>query len=124
VVSRRRRNVVIAAAFAFAVAALIYFGFLFLISNASPWSDDPGKGLAARLRAVHPPLIETVEFQSHTMIDPPEVHIIVRNGVSEAQAEQLWCEVVAPAGGTPFEGNLGALIYDQEGNWLASTAAC
>jgi hypothetical protein len=49
------------------------------------------------------------------MIDPPEVDVIVQTGVSEAQAERLWCDVVAPAGGSQFEGDLGALIYDDAG---------
>ena len=58
------------------------------------------------------------------MIDPPEVDVIVQTAVSEAQAERLWCDVVAPAGGSQFTGDLGALIYDDAGNWLALTAIC
>src|SRR4051812_4907243 len=94
------------------------------VALRSPYSDEPGAALAARLGAAHDPLIQAVEFRPATMIDPPEVHVIVRAGVTENQTEQLWCSVVAPAGGSQFEGELGALIYDQQGNWLASNVTC
>jgi hypothetical protein len=97
---------------------------LLVLSPSSPWSDEPGRQLAARLQAVGSPLVQEVVFRPQTIIDPPEVHVIVRPGVTEAQAEQLWCEVIAPAGGSRFEGNLGALIYDNSGNWLAANVTC
>jgi hypothetical protein len=88
------------------------------------WSDDPGRQLADRIRAANSPLVQHVGFQSQTIIDPPEVHVIVKHGVTEAQAEGLWCDVVVPAGGSQFEGDLGALIYDDAGNWLSSRVEC
>jgi hypothetical protein len=109
-----------------AVAGLAIMGgtALLFLSPSSPWSDEPGRQLAARLQAVGSPLMQEVVFRPQTIIDPPEVHVIVRPGVTEAQAEQLWCEVIAPAGGSRFEGNLGALIYDNSGNWLAANVTC
>lgn len=103
---------------------LIYFVGMGLILSQSPWSDEPGRQLAARIQAARSPLIRDVVFRPQTMIDPPEVHVIVQAGVTEAQAERLWCDVVAPAGGSQFESDLGALIYDDTGNWLASTVSC
>jgi len=98
---------------------------LWILAGAgSRWDDGPGRELAARINGAGSPLIDEVVFRPHTVIDPPEVHVIVRAGVTEAQAEQLWCQVVAPAGGSPFEGNVGASIYDQSGAWLASGASC
>ncbi|MBA3339443.1 MAG: hypothetical protein H0T54_06830 [Geodermatophilaceae bacterium] len=109
----------------FALCAELAFGALFFVGlGPSPWSDEPGRQLAARLQGVGSPLIRDVVFRPQTTIDPPEVHVIVQAGVTEAQAEQLWCEVVAPAGGSQFEGELGALIYDDAGNWLASNVTC
>ena len=113
-----------------AIAALVVGSGLFflavisLISATGPWSDDPGRALAARLQAAGSPLIREVVFQPKTMIDPPEVHITVQPGVTEAQAELLWCDVIAPAGGGQFEGNLGAIIFDDAGNRLAGSVTC
>jgi hypothetical protein len=106
------------------VCTLPFLCVLVLLIGCSTWSNEPGQQLAARIRAVGSPLISEVVFRPATMIDPPEVHVVVRPGVTEAQAESLWCEVVAPAGGSRFEGELGALIYDDAGNWLASNAVC
>jgi hypothetical protein len=97
---------------------LIWGGF------GRPWSDDPGRQLADRIRAANSPLVQDVVFREQTMIDPPEVHVIVKHGVTETEAAGLWCDVVAPAGGSQFEGNLGALIYDDAGNWLSSGVEC
>lgn len=99
-------------------------GVWLLLGGGGTWSDDPGRQLADRIRAAGSPLVRDVVFRPQSMIDPPEVHVIVNVGVTEAQAERLWCDVVAPAGGSQFEGNLGALIYDDAGNWLASNAHC
>jgi hypothetical protein len=115
--------------FGFVIGAVIGAGLLaavaiWLVLSGGPWSDEPGRQLAARIRAAESPLISEVVFRPQTMIDPPEVHVIVQRGVTELQAEQLWCAVVAPAGGSQFEGDLGALIYDDAGNWLASTVTC
>ncbi len=107
-----------------AIGVLLAFVAIAIFTFSLPWSNEPGEALAARLRATHNPLIQAVEFRPLTMIDPPEVHVIVGPAVTEDRAEQLWCGVVAPAGGSQFEGNLGALIYDQAGNWLASNVTC
>ena len=109
----------------FVLCAELAFGLVFVWAfGSSPWSNEPGRQLAARLQASGSALIREVVFQPQTIIDPPEVHIIVQPDVTEAQAERLWCEVIAPAGGSQFEGDLGALIYDDRGNWLASTVIC
>jgi hypothetical protein len=123
---RTPRLIVVIVLAGLAFVAVGFLGFIAITAFVfpSPWSNDPGQALAARIRAANSPLVQSVEFRSLTMIDPPEVHVIVRRGVTEAQAEQLWCDVVAPAGGSQLEGNLGALIYDDEGNWLASDVTC
>jgi hypothetical protein len=105
-------------------AGLVFYVAMSLLFDSSPWSNEPGRALAARLQAAGSPLIREVVFQPRSMIDPPEVHVIVWPGVTEAQAERLWCDVVAPAGGSQFEGDLGALIYDDAGNRLASLVTC
>ena len=104
-------------------SGLIALGVV-VFAPSSPWSDEPGRALAARLRAAGSPLIESVEFQPQRLIDPPEVHVIVRPGVTEDQAAALWCDVVVPAGGSKFEGDLGTQIHDSEGNWLAEEVNC
>ena len=105
-------------------AGLVFYAAVSLMFGAGPWSDEPGRALAARLQAAGSPLIREVVFRPQSMIDPPEVHIIVQPGVTESQAERLWCDVIAPAGGSQFEGDLGALMYDDAGNALASSATC
>jgi hypothetical protein len=95
-----------------------------MFGGVGRWSDDPGRKLADRIRAADSPLVREVVFRQQTIIDPPEVHVIVDAGMTEWQAEQLWCDIVAPAGGSQFEGELGALIYDDAGKWLASGTEC
>jgi hypothetical protein len=123
---RSSRPVVVILLTITAVVAVGMLAFVAIMTFAfrSPWSNEPGEALAERIRAANSPLIQTVEFRPLTMIDPPEVHVIVVPSVTEDQADRLWCDVVAPAGGSQFEGNLGALIYDEHGNWLASSVTC
>lgn len=115
--------ILLATAAATLVGAIAFVAFA-AIAFDSPWSNEPGEALAARIRAAGSPLVQRVEFRPLTMIDPPEVHVIVGPGVTAGQVETLWCSVVEPAGGGQFEGNLGALIYDQQGNWLSSNVTC
>jgi hypothetical protein len=118
-------GLVVVAVFVVGIGLIGLAGMWWLLNGSSgPWSDDPGRQLADRIRVADSPLVREVIFRPQTMIDPPEVHVIVNAGVTEAQAERLWCEVVAPAGGSQFEGDLGALIYDDAGNWLAANAQC
>ena len=65
------------AVFVVAGALLFTVGMSLLFSH---WSDEPGRQLAGRIRAAGSPLIRQVVFRPQTMIDPPEVHVIVQPG--------------------------------------------
>ena len=85
---------------------------------------NPAESLASRLEGAGSPLIEKVDFRPQTVIDPPEVRVVVRPGVTDREAQQLWCDLIVPAGGSRFEGNTGTVIVDDAGNWLAVDWAC
>ena len=111
----------------FILSPLVIGGLLVLAVVSvlqSPWSNEPGRALADRLRSAGSPLIESVEFHPQTIIDPPLVDVIVRPGVTEGEAAVLWCDVVVPAGGSKYEGDVGADILDSDENWLAGDADC
>lgn len=109
---------------ALAVVVALWVVGAIAIYLGSPWSDQPGRELATRLQAVESQLIREVVFRPQTVIDPPEVHVILRPGATERDAELLWCEVIAPAGGSQFEGNTGTLVLDDSGNSLAANVTC
>lgn len=96
-------------------AGIILYAAMSLVGQGSPWSDDPGRALASRLEAAGSPIVRDVVFRPKTMIDPPEVDVWLRPGVTEEQAVALWCQIIAPAGGSPFEGDLGAVMWNDAG---------
>jgi hypothetical protein len=96
-------------------AGVMLFVAMSLLMPKSPWSNDPGRALAMRLQAANSPLVREIVFRPQTFIDPPEVDVWLRPGATEAQASALWCEVIAPAGGSPFEGDLGVVVWNDAG---------
>ena len=103
--------------FVLGAGVILYVAVSFL-GHGSAWSDEPGRALASRLEAAGSPIVRDVIFRPATMIDPPEVDVWLRPGVSEAQAVALWCQTIAPAGGSPFEGDLGVVVWNDAGTQM------
>jgi hypothetical protein len=84
----------------------------------------PGERLADHIRTADSPLVCEVFFRDD-WLDGPEVIISLRPGVTEAQAEQLWCEVIEPADGSHFVGDTATTVWDDSG-WtpMALAADC
>lgn len=83
--------------------------------SANRFDSRVGEQLAADIRAANSPIVRDVVYRSATMIDPPEVDVWLRPGATEEQAVSLWCEVIAPAGGSAFEGERGVVVWDDAG---------
>ncbi len=94
---------------------VIFYAAMSFVGRGSPWSNEPGRALASRLEAAGSPIVRDVIFRPKKMIDPPEVDVWLRPGVSAEQAVALWCQTIAPAGGSPFEGDLGAVVWNDAG---------
>ena len=63
-------------------------------------APSPGQAVAQRIRESNSPAIATVVFRPENMLDPEEVDVWLAPGVSGAVADRLWCDVIAPAGGS------------------------
>ncbi len=74
----------------------------------------PGDRLADHIRAANSPVVREV-FVHDDWLDGPEVILYLRSGATEAQAEQLWCEVIEPAGGSHLEGDTATTVWDSWG---------
>jgi hypothetical protein len=59
----------------------------------------PEQDVANRIRAAGSPIVRSVVYRPQNILDPAEVVIDLVQGTTQDQAQQLWCEVVAPAGG-------------------------
>jgi hypothetical protein len=66
-----------------------------------------------------------VIYEPANFLDPPQVIVYLRWGVTEAQAEDLWCRVVVPAGGSAIEGDRGVTLWNDLGTMeMATGTAC
>jgi hypothetical protein len=108
---------------AIAGIATLAFGMLFLVGMYA-WVTRPhptgidvraGERLAAVIREADSPHVREVQYREPTSLDPPQVDVWLRAGVTEDQAVALWCEVIAPAGGSPFEGDHGVAVWSAGG---------
>jgi hypothetical protein len=61
-------------------------------------ASDAGEHVADRIRAANATLVRDVIYRPANLLDPSEIIVHLRPGATEPQAEQLWCDVVAPAG--------------------------
>jgi hypothetical protein len=86
-------------------------------------SPSPGQAVAERIQAAGSPLVGKVVFRPANFLDPPETDVWLKPGVSEADAEVLWCEVVVPAGGAAEEGDVGVVIWNDAGTQMMATGA-
>jgi hypothetical protein len=81
--------------------AALAMGLILAAGSASSCTSSAGgEAVAARIRQSNAPAIGKVVFRRQSMIDPEEIDVWLAPGVSEADAERLWCEVIVPAGGS------------------------
>jgi hypothetical protein len=90
-------------------------GVLLAALFAAACAPSPGEQVAARIRAAGSSLIRDVTFRAPNMVDPASVDVWLRPGATEAQADALWCEVIAPAGGSAFEGDTEVVVWNDQG---------
>lgn len=83
-----------------------------------------GETVAERIRGVGSPLVREVVFRPQNLPDPPEVNVWLKPGVSESDADDLWCDVIVPAGGTA-DGDTAVVIWNDSGTAImAADATC
>jgi len=59
----------------------------------------PGQGVADAIRAAHSPIVQEVLFYpANAFGRHEEIEVYVVDGTTEAQALDLWCSVIVPAG--------------------------
>jgi hypothetical protein len=61
-----------------------------------------GEAVAERIRDSGSPLLERVDFRPGNLLDDLEVVVWLRSDVTQQQADEFWCEVVLPAGGSDW----------------------
>jgi ABC-type Fe3+-hydroxamate transport system substrate-binding protein len=81
-------------------------------------ASPPGEQIATRIRAAGSLIVREVIYRPANVLDPPEVIVYLRSGTTEAQARDLWCAVVVPSGGSPFEGDTGVTLWNDSGTTL------
>ena len=92
-----------------------------LASCASP----VGEQVATRIRAAGSPIVREVIYQPENYLDPEGLEVFLRPGTTEAQAKDLWCTVVVPAGGSAFEGETGVTLWNDAGTeMMAQDVTC
>jgi hypothetical protein len=71
---------------------------LVMVACSSP--ADGGPGVADRIRAAGDPAVERVEYEAPSGDEPGEVKVFLREGTTGDEADEFWCAVVVPAGGS------------------------
>jgi hypothetical protein len=74
--------------------------FLFFLGICVGCRSDPTKEVASRIRAEASPIVREVVYRDANFLDPAVVDVYLRAGTSRAQADALWCDVIAPGGGS------------------------
>jgi hypothetical protein len=54
--------------------------------------------LANGIRAADSPIVREVTVRSANVLDPARIYVRLVAGTTEAQADELWCDVIASAG--------------------------
>jgi hypothetical protein len=99
---------------------LLVAGVLVTVATGA-CSPSPGQAVAERIRAAGSPLVGKVVFRPADLLDPTETDVWLKPGVSEADAELLWCQVVVPAGGAEA-GDIGVVIWNDAGTQMMATS--
>lgn len=92
------------------VIALPAVGLIVLACTASP-----SEALATRLREAGSPLVGQVVYRPANFLDPAEVDVWLKLGTTADQANELWCQVIEPAGGSHVEGDTGVVVWNYAG---------
>jgi hypothetical protein len=80
--------------------------------------------VATRIRAAQSDLVLKVNYRPEDFIDPAVVDVYLRPGTTKAQALEVWCGVVLPAGGEDLEGGGKAVsLWDAGGNTFMTPEA-
>ena len=79
---------------------LVVAGALSLLVAGCGLIPGPGAGIAERIRAANSPIIREVEFSpASPVVDTGEyIFVFLNDDATDAQALDLWCTVVIPAG--------------------------
>ena len=88
-----------------------------------------GEEVSSRIRAANSPVVREVTFYDD-WFDGTQVLVHLQPGVTEAQAQRLWCEVIAPAGGidgptgSTDDGKTYVTVLDANDEWVSAPTAC
>jgi hypothetical protein len=82
-------------------------------------ASDPGARVADRIRAANSGAVQEVVYQPRNILDPAEIDVFLRPGVTVAETDRLWCKVIEPAGGSDIEGATGVAVWNDVGSMTA-----
>lgn len=85
---------------------------------AAGCAPAPGEQIANRIRAAGSPVVREVIFRPANLLDPASIDVWLIPGAPEAQAEAVWCEVIAPAGGSAYDEGGGVAVWNDSGTEL------
>jgi hypothetical protein len=100
--------------------AALGLGLVLIAGAACSCASPAGEAVAASIRQSNAPAIGKVVFRAQNMLDPEEIDVWLAPGVSEADAERLWCEVIVPAGGSQ-EGDHVVVVWNDTGTAMMAT---
>ena|ERR1700690_3196693 len=88
---------------------------------ATGCASTAGEQVASRIRAANSPVVREVVWRPANFLDPPEVDVWLIPGATESQAEILWCQVIVPAGGSPYQNDTGVAVWNDAGTEMMVT---
>ena len=79
---------------------IIVAGAVSLLVAGCGLAPGPGAVIAERIRAANSPIVREVVFSPHDWVagNPEEITVYLVREVTDAQAQDLWCNVMIPAG--------------------------
>jgi hypothetical protein len=104
--------------------AALGLGLVLAVGSVSSCAPSPGEALAASIRQSNSPAIGKVVFRAQNMLDPEEIDVWLAPGVSEAEAERLWCEVIVPRGGSQYGDHVVVVWNDTGMDMMATNPTC
>jgi hypothetical protein len=89
---------------------------LVIVGCSSP-ASSAGQAVVDRIRGANHPVVERVEYRAESADDPAEIRVLVRSGTTDDQANEFWCDVVEPAGGSDARvpGTFPVTVWDSTG---------
>ncbi len=104
--------------------AALGLGLVLAVASVCSCAPSPGEAVAASIRQSNSPAIGKVVFRAQNMLDPEEIDVWLAPGVSEAEAERLWCEVIVPRGGSQY-GEHVVVVWNATGmDMMATNPTC